>query len=56
MKKHTWYKEIVAWAEGKEIEQRRFIEGKWTKWEICKPTPIFYPVGIQFRIKSEDKK
>lgn len=32
MTKHKWHKEIKAWADGAEIEQREKFDGDWY-WE-----------------------
>jgi hypothetical protein len=56
MKPHKWAKEIKAWADGAEIEQRLYKSNGWTKWEIPKYTPTFFTDGAEFRIKPQPKK
>ena len=56
MKPHKWAKEIKAWADGAEIEQRLYKSDGWTKWEIPAYTPTFYTDGAEFRIKPQPKE
>jgi len=56
MKPHKWAKEIKAWADGVEIEQRLYKYDGWTKWEVPKYNPTFYTDGAEFRIKPQPKK
>ena len=55
MKPHKWAKEIKAWADGAEIEQRLYKSDGWTKWEVPEYNPTFYTNGAEFRIKPQPK-
>ena len=49
MKQHKWYKEIVAWASGAEIEHKN-MKGDW----ISVKTPA-WSQELEFRIKPQPK-
>jgi len=59
MTQHKWHKEIKAWADGKEIEFRYILEGKWTKWHPCElicATFIQTKDEYEYRIKPKKKE
>ena len=33
MKQHKWHKEIKAWADGAEIEQKQITVNKWVEFD-----------------------
>src|SRR5690625_4566251 len=52
MKKHKWYNEIVAFAEGKTIQSKRPDEpDKWQDDHY----PLWNDPNIRFRVKPEPK-
>ena len=55
MKRHKWYNEIVAWADGAQIEYRgQYPNGTWNEWTIVKyPSWDDDHEGKQYRIKSQ---
>lgn len=52
-KKHKWYNEIIAFAEGKEIEVRCNHEG--APWFLPATTPQFCNPKYEFRVKTKPK-
>ena len=53
---HKWYNEIVAWANGAEIETRQMFEGEWLEWEINSSPDWFTYEGREYRIKPQPKE
>lgn len=53
-KRHKWYKEICAWADGAEIEYKNNSRKMcWTKCE----SPVFdTEAGYEYRIKPQPKE
>lgn len=64
MKPHKWAKEIIAWANGAEIEYRSkeltMNEISWTKWESVgshtQPPAFFSDDDFEYRIKPQPKE
>lgn len=52
MTKHKHYNEIVAWAEGKQIQFKRIADGEW---EDCCFKPNFTE-STEYRVKPEPVK
>ena len=50
MKQHKWHKEIIAWANGAEIQHNN-LKGDW----IDVKTPA-WSQGLEFRIKPQPKE
>ena len=57
MKPHRWAKEIIAWANGAEIEYRYFdnLESQYTEW-IRDRFPNWTDDEFEFRIKPQPKE
>ena len=55
MAKHKWYNEIIAWADGEEIQFRPFKAFDSTAWEIDKH-PLWDANLSEFRIKPQPKE
>lgn len=54
-KQHKWHKEIKAWADGKEIEQRyTYRNFNYDNWEKVK-YPLWQDDKCEYRIKPEPK-
>lgn len=51
-KQHKWHKEIKAWADGAEIERRRYGD---KEWENCENPNWLNPYSHEFRIKPQPK-
>ena len=60
MKPHKWAKEIIAWANGAEIEQRIIyddygeINGEWQN--VISPRFHAHDSNIEYRIKPQPKE
>lgn len=52
-KRHKWYREICAWADGAEIEFKVGGEGEWM---LLKGTPYWECKSDLFRIKPQPKE
>jgi hypothetical protein len=53
MTQHKWHKEIKAWADGAEIERRRYGD---KEWENCENPNWLNPYSHEFRIKPQPKE
>jgi hypothetical protein len=53
MPKHKWANEIKAWADGAEIERRRYGD---KDWENCENPNWLNPYSHEFRIKPQPKE
>ena len=54
MKQHKWHKEIKAWADGAEIQERFMTEDiKEIKWRKTLTNPLWDCDDIEFRIKPQ---
>ena len=53
MTQHKWHKEIKAWADGAEIERRRYGD---KDWENCENPNWLNPYSHEFRIKPQPKE
>jgi hypothetical protein len=53
MAQHKWHKEIKAWADGAEIERRRYGD---KEWENCENPNWLNPYSHEFRIKQQPKE
>ena len=51
MNKHKWYNEIIAYAEGRDIECKDIDSNVWSN--SC--NPFFYNPYFEFRVKPEPK-
>jgi len=57
MKKHKWHKEIKAWADGAEIEERWISQNtEEDEWREAQTTPMWDCDGLEFRIKPQPKE
>lgn len=62
MKPHKWAKEIKAWADGAEIENRHLDEnGNWCEWGYWSSNTdvtvnFLTHDGIEYRIKPQPKE
>ena len=57
MKQHKWHKEIKAWANGEEIEDRVLYDGGYTSWQtIGLDTPDWNNSWHEYRIKPQPKE
>ena len=55
--KHKWYKEICAWANGEEIEERWISQNTETdEWREAQTNPMWDCDGLEFRIKPQPKE
>ena len=52
MAQHKWHKEIKAWADGAEIELRRYGAEHWDEVE----SPTWNSMFGEYRIKPEPKE
>ena len=56
MKQHKWHKEIVAWANGAEIEGReQYEDGSVGEWHRLYD-PTFSANSVEYRIKPQPKE
>ena len=55
MAQHKWAKEIKAWADGVEIEDRVLYEGGYTGWRTVYDTPDWNNSWHEYRIKPQPK-
>jgi hypothetical protein len=53
---HKWHKEIKAWADGAEIEQRYIYNGKYIEWEFVENPHWYINVEREYRIKPSVKE
>lgn len=53
MTQHKWHKEIKAWADGAEIERRRYGD---KDWENCENPNWLSLYSHEFRIKPQPKE
>lgn len=54
--KHKWHKEIKAWADGAEIEERWISQNtEEDEWREAQTTPMWDCDGLEFRIKPQPK-
>lgn len=60
--KHTWHKEIKAWADGAEIQMSmkgvkfsKDYSDKWDDW-VDEPSPQWNDINMEFRIKPQPKE
>ena len=53
MAQHKWAKEIHAWADGAEIEDRVLYEGGYTGWRTVYDTPDWNNTWHEYRIKPQ---
>lgn len=54
MKKHKWHKEIKAWADGAEIEERWISKNtEEDEWREAQTNPAWDCDGLEFRIKPQ---
>ncbi len=57
MKQRKWHKEIKAWADGAEIQERFMTEDiKEIKWRKTLRNPLWDCDDIEFRIKTQKKE
>jgi hypothetical protein len=57
MKQHKWHKEIKAWADGAEIEERWISQNTVEdEWREAQTSPMWDCDGLEFRIKSQPKE
>jgi hypothetical protein len=55
MAKHKWHTEIIAWADGEEIQSRPIKAFDSVAWEVDK-NPSWNGNVSQFRIKLQSKE
>lgn len=56
MKQHKWHKEIKAWADGAEIEERWISQNtEEDEWRETQTSPMWDCDGLEFRIKPQPK-
>jgi hypothetical protein len=55
MTKHTWHKEIKAWADGAEIESRFLYAQVEQDWQVTN-APRFEDPQWEYRIKPQPKE
>ena len=54
MKQHKWHKEIKAWADGAEIEERWISKNtEEDEWREAQTNPAWDCDGLEFRIKPQ---
>ena len=57
MKQHKWHKEIKAWADGAEIEERWISQNtEEDEWREAQTSPMWDCDGLEFRIKPQPKE
>jgi len=57
MKQHKWHKEIKAWADGAEIEERWISQNtEEDEWREAQTIPMWDCDGLEFRIKPQPKE
>jgi hypothetical protein len=57
MKKHKWYNEIVAWAEGKTIQYKSRDTSVWKDWQDSTYSNIPpFNSAYEFRVKPNTIK
>jgi len=54
-KQHKWYNEIVAWADGAEIEYRDITSFDYATWKKARD-PITWISSGEYRIKPQPKE
>jgi len=56
-KQHKWHKEIIAWADGAEIEERWISQNTVEdEWREAQTSPMWDCDGLEFRIKPQPKE
>jgi hypothetical protein len=56
MKQHKWHKEIKAWDDGAEIEERWISQNtEEDEWRETQTSPMWDCDGLEFRIKPQPK-
>jgi len=54
MAQHKWHKEIKAWADGAEIEERWISQNtEEDEWREAQTSPMWDCDGLEFRIKPQ---